>query len=85
MKAMIFSDLITSKNSIITLLGVTVLIAIFIAIPTGTLYGSIGAVIVVLIWLNLSAFTLILGAEMNGVLISMRKDRLEQDVNIPKT
>ena len=49
------------------------------------LYGSIGAVIVVLIWLNLSAFTLILGAEMNGVLISMRKDRLEQDVNIPKT
>ena len=49
------------------------------------LYGSIGAVIVVLIWLNLSAFTLILGAEMNGVLISMRKDRLEQGVNIPKT
>ena len=26
MKAMIFSDLITSKNSILTLLGVTVLI-----------------------------------------------------------
>jgi len=49
------------------------------------LYGSIGAVIVVLIWLNLSAFTLILGAEMNGVLISMRKDRLEQNVNAPKT
>ena len=48
------------------------------------LYGSIGAVIVVLIWLNLSAFTLILGAEMNGVLISMRKDRLEQDTNVPK-
>ena len=38
------------------------------------LYGSIGAVIVVLIWLNLTAVTLILGAEMNGVLISMRKD-----------
>ena len=49
------------------------------------LYGSIGAVIVALIWLNLTAVTLILGAEMNGVLISMRKDRLEQDVNIPKT
>lgn len=48
------------------------------------LYGSIGAVIVVLIWLNLSAFTLILGAEMNGVLISMRKDRLEQGTNVPK-
>lgn len=39
------------------------------------LYGSIGAVIVVLIWLNLTAVTLILGAEMNGVLISMRKDK----------
>lgn len=44
MKAMIFSDLITSKNSILTLLGVTVLIAIFIAIPTGTLYGAIARV-----------------------------------------
>ena len=38
------------------------------------LYGSIGAVIVVLIWLNLTAVTLILGGEVNGVLISMRKD-----------
>ena len=38
------------------------------------LYGSIGAIIVVLIWLNLTAVTLILGAEVNGVLISMRKD-----------
>ena len=42
------------------------------------LYGSIGAVIVVLIWLNLTAVTLILGAEVNGVLISMRKDRLTE-------
>lgn len=39
------------------------------------LYGSIGAVIVALIWLNLTAVTLILGAELNGVLISMRKDK----------
>lgn len=36
-----------------------------------TLYGSIGAIIVVLIWLNLSAVTLIMGAEMNGVLMQM--------------
>ena len=42
------------------------------------LYGSIGAIIVVLIWLNLTAVTLILGAEVNGVLISMRKDRLTE-------
>ncbi len=43
MRAMIFSDLITSKNSALALLGTTMLIAIFIAIPTGTLYGAIGA------------------------------------------
>lgn len=39
------------------------------------LYGSIGAVMVVLIWLYLTAMTLILGAEMNGALLSMEKDR----------
>ena len=38
------------------------------------LYGSIGTVIVVLIWLNLTAMVLIMGAELNGTLISMRKD-----------
>lgn len=38
------------------------------------LYGSIGAVIVLLIWLYMSAATLILGAELNGTLISLRKD-----------
>ena len=38
------------------------------------LYGSIGAVIVLLVWLNLSAIVLIMGAEMNGVLIGLRKD-----------
>ena len=38
------------------------------------LYGSIGAVIVLLVWLNLSAATLIMGAEMNGILIGLRKD-----------
>lgn len=38
------------------------------------LYGSIGTVIVLMIWLNLSALILIMGAELNGTLISMRKD-----------
>lgn len=38
------------------------------------LYGSIGTVIVVLIWLYLTAVILILGAECNGTLLSMRKD-----------
>lgn len=39
------------------------------------LYGSIGTVIVLLIWLNMSAMTLIMGAEFNGTLISLRKDK----------
>lgn len=39
------------------------------------LYGSIGTVIVLLIWLNMSAMTLIMGAELNGTLMSLRKDR----------
>ena len=42
------------------------------------LYGSIGTVIVLLIWLYMSAATLIMGAELNGTLISMRKDRMEK-------
>lgn len=38
------------------------------------LYGSIGTVIVLLIWLYVSAATLIMGAELNGTLMSLRKD-----------
>lgn len=38
------------------------------------LYGSIGTIIVLLVWLNLSAVTLIMGAEMNGTLMGLRKD-----------
>ena len=42
------------------------------------LYGSIGTVIVLLIWLNMSAMTLIMGAELNGTLMSLRKERPEK-------
>jgi len=38
------------------------------------LYGSIGAVIVLLIWLNITAVILIMGAEWNGVLMSLRRE-----------
>lgn len=40
------------------------------------LYGSIGAVIVLLIWLNMTAAVLIMGAEWNGVRIGMRKEQM---------
>ena len=39
------------------------------------LYGSIGTIIVVLIWLYMSAIVLIMGAELNGTLISLRKEK----------
>ena len=39
------------------------------------LYGSIGAVIVLLMWLYITAAILILGAEWNGVLTDLRRER----------
>ncbi len=39
------------------------------------LYGSIGAIIVLLIWLDMTAVVLIMGAELNGVLLGMRRER----------
>lgn len=39
------------------------------------IYGSIGTIIVLLLWLYLSAVMLIMGAELNSVLLGSRKDR----------
>lgn len=36
------------------------------------IYGALGTVIVLMMWLNLTAIVLIMGAEINGVLISIR-------------
>lgn len=44
------------------------------------LYGSIGTIIVLLVWLNMSAAVLIMGAELNGTLMSLRKDSKEAGV-----
>ena len=41
------------------------------------LYGSIGAVVVLLLWLYMTAMVLILGAEFNGTLLSLRRERRE--------
>ena len=49
------------------------------------IYGSIGTMIVLLIWLNLSSMVLILGAEFNGALMSVRKERLGDTVNRRET
>ncbi len=39
------------------------------------LYGSIGTVVVLMIWLYMSANVLILGAELNGTLLAMQKEQ----------
>lgn len=39
------------------------------------IYGALGAVIVLMMWLNLTAVMLVMGAEINGVLISIRETR----------
>lgn len=41
MKAMVFSDLITSKNSSIQLFGITLFVSVFIAFGTGTLITAV--------------------------------------------
>ncbi len=41
MKAMIFSDLITSKNSVFQLLAITLFVSVFIAVGTGTLVTAV--------------------------------------------
>ena len=40
------------------------------------LYGSIAAVMIIMIWLHLVSTILILGGELNGVIIEMESDRL---------
>lgn len=40
------------------------------------IYGALGAVIVLMMWLNLTAIMLVMGAEVNGVLISIREERV---------
>lgn len=39
------------------------------------IYGTLGTVIVLMMWLNLTAVVLIMGAEVNGVLLAMRADK----------
>ncbi|WP_295865794.1 YihY/virulence factor BrkB family protein [uncultured Oscillibacter sp.] len=42
------------------------------------LYGSIGTAMALLVWLYMTAVTLIMGAELNGTLISLRRETPEE-------
>lgn len=39
------------------------------------IYGALGTIIVLMVWLNLTAVVLIMGSEVNGALLSLRRDR----------
>ncbi len=45
------------------------------------IYGALGTVIVLMMWLNLTAVVLIMGAEVNGVLVSLRGRRTPKAMN----
>ena len=64
MKAMIQSDFITMKNSLLQLLGVCVLVAIFISIGTGTPIAGVAAVCAMVPFMYI--FSITVYDEMNG-------------------
>lgn len=64
MKAMIFSDLITSKNAFLQLLGITVFVSVFIAIGTGTLVTSVACMAAMVPFMYL--FSIAAYDEQNG-------------------
>ena len=45
------------------------------------IYGTLGTVIVLLVWLNLTAIVLIMGAEINGAILSLRREKAAKHGN----
>lgn len=64
MKAMIFSDLVTSKNSFLTLFGITIFVGLFIAISTNTLITAVACVAAMVPFMYL--FSIAAYDEQNG-------------------
>ncbi len=66
-------------TSLMTWIGLSLLFSLYVerAANYSRIYGSIGTVIVLLLWLYLAANMLILGAEFSGVLLSLRNDKQE--------
>lgn len=64
MKAMIFSDLVTSKNSFLTLFGITIFVGLFIAISTNTLITAVACVAAMIPFMYL--FSIAAYDEQNG-------------------
>ncbi len=64
MKAMIFSDLVTSKNSFLALFGITVFVGVFISIMTTTLIAGVAAIAAMIPFMYL--FSISAYDEQNG-------------------
>ena len=64
-------------TSLLVWIGLSLLFSLYVerAARYSVIYGSIGGIIVVLLWLYLTACTLIMGAEFNSVLLSLRSGR----------
>lgn len=64
-------------TSLVGWVGLSMLFSLYVeqASHYSVIYGSIGAIIVLLLWLYLSASVLILGAEFNSVLLSTSKHK----------
>lgn len=48
------------------------------------LYGTLGAAIVLLLWLYFSGFVLIIGAEVNGIYLEMRSEMRTKKIKVPQ-
>ncbi len=61
--------------SLVAWVGFSLLFSLYVerAARYSVIYGSIGGIIVVLLWLYLTAGTLIMGAEFNSTLLELRK------------
>ncbi len=63
--------------SLVAWVGLSLLFSLYVehAANYSLIYGSIGTIVVLLLWLYLSAVMLILGAEFNSVLLETRKNK----------
>lgn len=48
------------------------------------LYGALGTVIILLLWLYFSGFVILIGAEINGIYLEMREEMAEKHIQVPQ-
>ena len=48
------------------------------------LYGALGTVVILLLWLYFSGFVILIGAEVNGIYLEMREEMVQRGVTVPQ-